>query len=290
MPEANNNLGVLLNDCRNLEASVECFRKALSASEDFANAQHNNLGNALRDLGQHEEAVSHFHAAFRIRPGFAEVYNNLGIAHHQNGELDAALDCYDRSLENKPDYATARMNRSFTLLTRGEFDKGWMEYEYRWTGRNLGVRTFPQPLWDGSTGTGQTILIYAEQGLGDTIQFIRYAALLKERFARVVFECPQPLVRLLATCPGIDTLISEERDLPEFNAQAPLMRLPGLFRTDLDSIPAPIPYLATDRQRLERGACRTRGLPRLQSGDRGRGTPATPTTVCDPSPSSSSRH
>jgi methyltransferase-like protein/SAM-dependent methyltransferase len=127
-------------------------------------------------------------------------------------------------------------------LLAGEFDKGWPEYEFRWQGKEIQPRAFKQPRWDGANLAGRTILLYAEQGLGDTLQFIRYAILVKQRDGRVLFECPRALARLLTGSLGVDELIPEGTPLPEFDVQAPLLSLPGIFQTRLETIPALVPY------------------------------------------------
>jgi tetratricopeptide (TPR) repeat protein len=241
-PETLNNLGVALAGQGKHEEAVEAYRQALRDKPAYADA-HNNIANSLRDLGRVDDAVSHFEEALRLRPNYAEAYNNLGIARSRQGDLVAAMACYDRALDLKPDYPDARSNRSLAWLTIGDFEKGWPEYEFRWKGKLKRPRSFKQPLWDGSSLNGRTILLYAEQGLGDTLQFIRYALLVKQRDGRVLFECPKVLTQLLAHCLGIDELIPEGSLLPDFDVQAPLLTLPRLFRTRLESIPANVSYI-----------------------------------------------
>jgi tetratricopeptide (TPR) repeat protein len=244
-PETLSNLGVALVGQGKLEEAVECYRKSLRINPGYADA-HNNIGNALRDLGEIEEAVSHFEEALRLKPEYAYAYNNLGIARGQQGDLDLAVACYDRALRLKPDYPDARRNRAMAWLAAGDLERGWPEYEYRWQGKTMRPRDFRQPRWDGTPLAGRTILLHAEQGLGDTLQFIRYALLVKQRDGHVLFECPKVLTRILAGCPGIDELIPEGSPLPEFEVQAPLLSLPGLFRTRLETIPANVPYIFPD--------------------------------------------
>ena len=136
-----------------------------------------------------------------------------------------------------------------TLLT-GDFERGWAEYEWRWKTKEQSFqrRSFSQPLWDGQALAGRTILLHAEQGLGDTIQFVRYVPLVKERGGRVVVECQPPLLPLLADCPGIDEIVAKGNPLPAFEVQAPLLSLPGILGTTVDSIPAHVPYLRVDQE------------------------------------------
>src|SRR5207302_4380262 len=132
----------------------------------------------------------------------------------------------------RPDYAAAHMGRALMLLALGKFEEGWPEYEWRWKCKEFSTPPYQQPLWDGSPLDGRTILLHAEQGLGDTLQFIRYAPLVKERGGRVVVACQAALVPLLANCPGMDRLIADG-PLPPFDVHAPLLSLPGIFGTSL---------------------------------------------------------
>jgi hypothetical protein len=128
-------------------------------------------------------------------------------------------------------------------LLKGDFQRGWAEYQWRWKTKQAPQRGFSQPLWDGQPLEGRTILLHAEQGLGDTIQFVRYAALVKRLGGTVVLECPKPLLPLLATFAGIDQLVGQGDELPAFATHAPLLSLPGILQTSLDTIPAAVPYL-----------------------------------------------
>jgi hypothetical protein len=136
-------------------------------------------------------------------------------------------------------------------LLGGHFERGWPEYEWRWRGNEAVFAPLNQPLWDGSALEGRTILLHAEQGLGDTIQFIRYARLVRARGGTVVVACPTPLIQLLTGCAGIDQLIPQGSILPPFDVYAPLLSLPGILGTSLGSVPAEVPYLVADAE-LER--------------------------------------
>jgi len=136
-------------------------------------------------------------------------------------------------------------------LLQGDFEGGWPEYEWRWKTGQLRERCFAQPRWNGEPLAGKLILLHAEQGLGDTIQFVRYAAIVKSLGATVVVECQRALVKLLGSCAGIDRLVGAGDDLPSFDFHAPLLSLPGIFRTDLASIPAPVPYLRAAQDLVE---------------------------------------
>src|SRR5205814_1264385 len=148
-------------------------------------------------------------------------------------------------------YPEAHRNRALAWLTQADFVRGWPEYEWRWRCPEFKLRSFRAPRWDGSPLEGRTILIYAEQGLGDTLQFVRYLPLLKKRGATVWSPCPPALQRLLEGFAGVDRLLKSTSAPQEYDFQAPLMSLPGLFGTNLSNIPADIPYLHADPELVE---------------------------------------
>ena len=162
------------------------------------------------------------------------------------GKLDGAAACCRRALELKPDFAEAHLQQSLLSLVTGDFQRGWTEYEWRWKDKQWQRRNFSQPLWDGQRLEGKTILLHAEQGLGDTIHFVRYVPQVKQRGGTVIVECPKPLLSLLTSGAGIDRLVGRGEELPPFDLQAPLLSLPGIFRTSLETIPADVPYLFAD--------------------------------------------
>ncbi len=251
-PAALSNLGLLLTEMGRLAEAVAALRQAVRLKPEYAEA-HNNLGLALVERGQFDEALAAYHEALRLRPSYIEAHNNLGSLYGATGRPQDALAAYRQALWLQPDYAEVRWNRALVFLQTGDFAQGWPEYEWRWKRRRpAGERPFAQPLWDGSLFPGRTILLYAEQGLGDALQFIRYAALVKERGGEVVVESPPELLHLLATCPGVDRVVAEGSPLPDFAIRAPLMGLPNIFRTTLDTIPATVPYLSPDPERLAR--------------------------------------
>jgi tetratricopeptide (TPR) repeat protein len=249
--EAHNNLGFALDDQGNPDEAAACCRRALELKPDFTEA-HVNLGNALKDQGKLDEAVACYRRVLELKPDFADARSNLGAALNQQGKLDEALACYRGVLELKPAYAEARWNQSLLLLLTGDFQRGWAEYEWRWKTEQRPRCDFSQPLWDGRPLEGKTILLHAEQGLGDAIQFVRYAPLVKQRGGTVIVECPRPLLTLLASCAGIDRLVGRGEELPAFDVQAPLLSLPGIFRTCLETMPADVPYLYADPRLIER--------------------------------------
>ena len=262
---AHSNLGNAFWDQGKLDEAVACYRRALDLKPDYAEA-YNNLGAALKDQGKLDEAVTCYRRALELKSGYADAHNNLGVALVSQGKLNEAVACYSRVLELDPERAEARLNRSFLWLLTGDFEHGWPEYEWRWRTKQISPRPFQQPLWDGSSLAGKTILLHAEQGLGDAIQFVRYAPLVKQLGGTIIVECQQPMLPLLATCPGIDRLVGQGGELPAFTTHAPLLSVPGILKTSLDTIPASVPYLFAARALVESWREKLRGVSGFKIG------------------------
>ncbi len=248
-PEAYSNLGLLSIEQGRPGEAIVLLEHALRLKEDFVDA-FNNLGLALADLGRTEEALACYRQALRRRPGYPEVHNNYGTALAAAGRSEEALASFAQALRLRPDYPEARWHQALTWLHQGDMTRGWPEYEWRWKRKRARPRRLAQPLWDGGSLQGKTILLWCEQGLGDSLQFIRYASLVKERGGKVVVECPESLRSILASCPGIDELIVERSQLPAFDVQAPLLSLPGIFGTTVLTVPGEVPYLKADPARV----------------------------------------
>ncbi len=226
-----------------------CFQEARRLMPARPEA-HYNLGLVLAGQRRFDEAISCYRAALRLNPRYLEAYDNLGNALLEKGLPHEALANYQNALVLQPDYVSARYNRSLAWLLMGDLRRGWPEYDWLWQLKILPPRSFDVPRWTGAALAGRTILLTSDQGLGDTLQFIRYAPLVQERGGRVVVECAKPLMALLSRCAGIDQLVEAGTTLPPFDVQAPLMSLPGCFQTDLAGAPAAIPYLHADPQQL----------------------------------------
>jgi hypothetical protein len=169
--------------------------------------------------------------------------------------VEEAISSYDKVIETKPDHADAHCNKSLSLLLAGNFGRGWEVHEWRWKRKEttLQRRNFSQPLWLGAEDiAGKTMLLHAEQGLGDTIQFCRYAKLVKALGARVVLEVPQALLRLLSGLEGVDVLIEKGQALPAFDYHCPLLSLPLAFKTVIESIPNKIPYIHSNADKEDK--------------------------------------
>ncbi|MGN6727344.1 MAG: tetratricopeptide repeat protein [Tepidisphaeraceae bacterium] len=245
-PSGQNNLGVVLSEQGKLDEAIECYTKLLERVPTFALAW-NNLGNALRSSRRHEEAFASLQKALELKPDYTEAYNNLGIICTQMERFPDALAAFDRALFLRPDYPEAHANRGLVYLLLGDFQRGWSDYEWRWQGKNgLKRRKYAGKPWDGSPLAGKRILLYFEQGLGDTFQFIRYARELKARGATVIFECQRNTREILSRTPGIDELVVRGEKPPACHFYAPVLGLPGLCQTDLQNLPRRIPYIFTD--------------------------------------------
>ena len=246
---AYNNLGLALVELGQQSEAVVLFKQALRLRPKLAEA-HNNLGMALAELGQFREAEECFERALQIEPQHSKAHGNLGNVLKDQGRLDEAVANYQIALWLDPESASIHWNRSLAWLQGGNFEQGWPEYEWRWKRKKDRPRKLPVPLWDGASFAGRTLLLHMEQGIGDMIQFIRYAPLVKERGGTVLLECPPRLVHLFSICAGIDRVLPSGTPYPSFDLHAPLMTLPGLFGTTLKTIPAPVPYLSPDAERV----------------------------------------
>lgn len=211
-------------------------------------------GVILRASQQYEAARQCYEKVVRLAPRHPGGYTNLGSLQDQMGEPEPALANYARAIALDPDCALAHWNRALVYLRQGDYQRGWREYEWRWKAETLalnkGKRSFAQPLWTGREAlAGKTILLHAEQGLGDTLQFCRYAALVAQRGASVILEVKQPLAELLGSLAGVARIVIKGEPLPPFDYQIPLMSLPLAFDTRLDTVPGAAPYLASDQAR-----------------------------------------
>jgi hypothetical protein len=195
-----------------------------------------------------QQALASYEQAIALKPAYAEAHSNRGNALSRLKLCDAAIASYDRAIALNPDYVEAQFNKSLLLLLIGRFEQGWPLYEWRKKKAiPVAARVYPQPLWlGGETLAGKTILLYEEQGLGDTIQFCRYAKLVAGFGAKVVLEVPPQLTALLAGIGDGVQVVESGAPLPAFDFQCPLLSLPLALGTTVSTIPADIPYLVAD--------------------------------------------
>jgi tetratricopeptide (TPR) repeat protein len=272
-----NDLGVVVRAQGRTAEAVTIYREALARAPQNP-LSHGNLGNALTELKRTDEAEQHLREAVALAPGsiehrcnlaifltshdrpqeavvlfrdvlarapnHADAWTNLGVAQLDLGEIKDAEISIRKALAIAPQNAEAHYNLAWVLLLTGAWAEGWAEYEWRWRMANFSSkrRAFAAPLWKGEA-IGGTLLLHAEQGLGDSIQFVRYARASRARCGRLVLECAPSLVKLFETVAGVDEVVVAGTPLPAFDAQAPLMSLPHIFGTTVETVPAETPYL-----------------------------------------------
>ena len=243
----------MLKDNGQLDEAIAIFREVVLL--DPGNAKtHCNLGNALQKKGQLDDAIAIYQQAIALDRDSPEAHNNLGSALNEKGQFDHAIASFQQAIALRPIYAEAHSNLAHALLARGNFARGWNEYEWRWKHADFTSRrrNLPQPLWDGRPFSGARLLLHAEQGLGDTLQFIRYLPMVKQRGGEVIIDCQAGLARLLEPIAAGCTLIAQGQPLPAFDMHCPLLSLPRVFGTTLENIPREVPYLAADAGAVEK--------------------------------------
>lgn len=277
--DALNNKALALKATGKMEAAEAALRKAIEVNPQSEQSW-TNLGLVLRLSGQPDDALAAYTQALKINPVSIKAQNNLAVLHRWAGRLDAAealcrsllvahphvvevlnnlgdilqaqgkieeaQKAFERVLSIAPNHPEGHHNLAVLMLLNGDFENGWKHYEWRWLAAEFPSerRNFPQPLWTGEALAGKTILLYVEQGLGDALQFIRYAPLVAARGGHVIVECPASLVRLFKTVSGLAQVVSRGEVLPAFDVQCPFLSLPGLLSPSAAHIPAEVPYLS----------------------------------------------
>ena len=245
------NLGNALLDLGRVDEATAEYRRAIQIQPGLPKA-HNNLGNALSENGKLEDATASYRQAIAVysraitlKPDLAEAHTNLGTALGDKGRLDEAIAAHRQAIALKPDFPDAHHNMGLAMLLHGKFLEGWEEHEWRWKCRDFArlPRNFTQPQWDGGPIEGRTILLQAEQGIGDAIQFIRYLPLVAQRGGRIIIQCQPQLKRLFQVMVPDLTVLEGSQPLPTFDTHLPLLSLSRIFATDLASIPQNVPYL-----------------------------------------------
>jgi Flp pilus assembly protein TadD len=246
-PTATHYLGVAAYQRGHLETALPLLHAAVEAAPKEAEF-HNNLGLALAAADRSEEAIAAHRRALDLRPGHAATWSNLGLALQANNQVRDAIAAYRSAIGLEPEFAQAHWNLGLALLANEEFDEGWREYAWRHKVPELArlARRWPGPKWDGGSPDGLTLLVTTEQGLGDTLQFIRLARTLAARGARVLVSAQQPLVRLLASAPGVAAVYGPDEAVPAHDAHIPLIDLAGILGVTPSTIPSAVPYLEAD--------------------------------------------
>lgn len=243
------NRGLALKELNRPHEALASCDKAIGLKPDSADA-YNNRGLALFALQRPADALKSYEQALALDPHGAEAFNNRGLTLYELGRIAEARASFDRAVSLRPNFAQAHWNRAQAALLAGDFAQGWRAHEWRLEAHPELQRRFTQPLWlGGEPLSGKTILLHGEQGLGDTLQFCRYAPLVAAQGARVVLEVQKPLVELMRDLPGVAALVGRGEPLPDFDLQCPLLSLPLAFGTHLDTIPAERPYLRAPAER-----------------------------------------
>lgn len=232
---------------RKYDIAIDLIEKAISINPNDARS-YNNLGSAFKKLGALDDAKVSYQKAVTIKPYYADAHSNLGVILNEQGKLEEAAASYQKAIDIKPDYAEARFNLGVLHLLRGDFETGWEGYAWRWrrVERSDSLRDYDAPQWNGEPLENKHIFIYHEQGFGDHIQFVRYVSALHKKGARITLEAPVALNRLLQCLNNIVTLITPGDTPSEFDYHVPILELPKLFGTTLNTIPQDHSYLQAD--------------------------------------------
>ena len=266
IPQVLGNRGNALRNLGRFDEAETSLREALRLKPDFANA-HRNLGRVLFDVGRWEEAAASVRTALRLQPDLPDALYDLGDIFYRLGRSAEAQRSYRAALGLRPEHPELHMSLGVTLLLAGQFEEGWKELEWRLQTKGMvgELSRFSVPFWNGEAIGDRVILLHAEYGLGDTLQFCRYVPQIAAG-ARAILEVQPPLVRLLSRLPGLIKIVARGDRLPSFDLHCPLMSLPRAARTTLDTIPATTPYLEADPADVARWRERLAGLAGLRVG------------------------
>ena len=242
-------LGVILQKQGKIAEAIGQYRQALAIKPDDPEA-YNRMGTAWQEQCKFAEAIACHQKAIALKPDFADAYNNLGLALQEQLKLQEAIGYYRHAVALKPDQAETHLNLGMCLLLLQDLSQGFAEYEWRWRMEpQTPEERLGKPFWDGSPLAGKTILLHTEQGYGDAIQFVRYAPLVAQRGAgKVILETYRALRRLMTTAPGVQEVVVKGEPLPAFDLQVPLMSLPRILNTTIETIPDRIPYLCAEEK------------------------------------------
>lgn len=269
--EIHHALGLAWAALREWDKAESHHRRALALRPDFPEACR-DLGHCLVEQKKLEEAVACYRRTLELTPDAAEAWKNLGSGLTRQGKPEEALRYYEKALTLEPQATECRFDVAATLLRLGDYARGWAEFERACVASQLAGQ-INRPLWDGSRLRGRQILLIAEQGLGDTLQLVRYAPLVKKRGGMVTVACQKALVPLLESCPGIDRLTTHDRIPGDCDVFASFLSLPRIFGTTLDSVPALVPYLHARPELVESWRQELRPLGRFLVGVGWQGNP-----------------
>ena len=240
-------LGVVLYQRQRLAEALPLLERSV-AQVPHEPEFHNNLGLALAAAQRDTEAIAAYERALALKPDHAGALSNLGLALQATGDVAGAIAAFRRGLAVAPDFPQLHWNLALALLLSGDYAEGFREYEWRLATPETAaqLRAYAGPAWAGEARPGQTVLLHAEQGLGDALMNLRFARHVAERGARVVVAVPAPLRRLAATAPGVTATCANDGPLPAYDAHASLMSLPGVLGITPETVAVPVPYLRVD--------------------------------------------
>jgi tetratricopeptide (TPR) repeat protein len=245
-------LGNALRETGGLNEAICAYGVAIASKPDYP-AAYLNLANIFHEQGKLDEAIAGYLKAIALKPDFADPHSNLGNALRKKGKVDDAIAACQRAIDIQPDFPAAHLNLSLALLLNGAFKDGWREFEWRWkNGTNDFIpRKFRQPRWQGEDLTGKTLLLHAEQGLGDTLQFARFAPMLAAaNKTKIMLAVQPPLVALLRQAGWPNVMVNNGSELSGFDFELPLMSLPSVLGIVEKTIPAEVPYLCADLRKI----------------------------------------
>lgn len=244
-----NNLGIILWEQNRPERAIEFYRRALKLLPDSFDTKM-NLGVALSDVGYFDEALVWLRGALLQDPQSSDAWDNVGMTLARQGYWDEAMRHYDEAIRLRPDFGEARRNRALGWLGQGDFERGFPECEWRLMCRNPPGYRFPRPRWNGESLDGRVILLHYEQGLGDTVQFMRFVPQVKERGGQVWIFCQAPMARIVSLCPSVDRVFDGTSEIPDFAVHTGLMSVPSVIRTTGETLPRN-PYLHADKATID---------------------------------------
>jgi Flp pilus assembly protein TadD len=243
------NLGAAYMKLKRFDEAAISLRRALQIDPKFADSYF-NLGCTLTELGDIDGAITTLHKGVALQPNWPEMHNSIGMALRQRANFNEAIASFRHAIALQPDYPEGHWNLGLNLLLLGQFAEGFREYEWRMKMPDIvRPRNFPPPPWRGENLNGKTILLHAEQGMGDTLQFIRYVPHVIERGGRVIVECPPDLAKILHGVSGIQEIYVQHQTLPPFDTHCSIMSLPVTFQTTEQTIPAKVPYISIPEDR-----------------------------------------
>ena len=245
--QAYNNIGVAYKELGENENALSAYQKVLQLNPNDP-AVHNNLGNLMRNMDDMQSAIYHLELSIKLSPNYADAYSNLGAVYKESKNYKKAVIYYHKALEINPNHTNANFDLSLIELSNGDYERGWKRYEHRLKMAELLAKTqvYHKPIWRGESLIEKIVILQNEQGFGDNIMFVRYAAQLAELGAKVIIRTRLQLVELFQSVKGVFSVINEDDTIPEYDFYLPLLSCPQRFQTKLSSIPNQFPYLSTD--------------------------------------------